>query len=221
MAEATAGAFAFAASAGVATFFAPCAFPLLPGYVGYYLRESDGDSALLPAAGAAAVGALGALAAVTALVLAVGRPVTTALPVFEPVVGVGLVGFGLLTLWGWWPELRVSLPARPTSVTGFAVFGAVYALAAAGCVVPLFVGVLTQALALSLAEAIVVLGVYAAGVTVPLVGVTLLVGVGVDVTGIVGTRTTQIRRLAAVVMILAGLGQLYLSVVTLDVFGFF
>lgn len=28
------GALAFATSAGVATFFAACAFPLLPGYVG-------------------------------------------------------------------------------------------------------------------------------------------------------------------------------------------
>ena len=221
MADATAGAVAFAASAGIATFFAPCAFPLLPGYVGYYLREAADEPAMVPAAGAAAAGALGALAAVTALVLAVGQPIKAALPTLEPVVGFGLVAFGVLTLWGRQPELRVSLPARPTSVTGFAVFGAVYAVAAAGCVVPLFVGVLAQALALPLAAAAVILGVYAAGVTVPLVGVTLLIGVGVDVTDAVGTHTTRIRAIAAVVMILAGVGQVYLAVVELDVLGLF
>ena len=31
-------------SAGVATFFAPCAFPLLPGYVAYYLGHGAGDA---------------------------------------------------------------------------------------------------------------------------------------------------------------------------------
>jgi len=34
---------AFAFSAGVGTFFAPCAYPLLPGYVSYYLGETVGS----------------------------------------------------------------------------------------------------------------------------------------------------------------------------------
>ena len=38
-----AGTVAFAVSAGVATFLAPCAYPLLPGYVGYYLSQEDAD----------------------------------------------------------------------------------------------------------------------------------------------------------------------------------
>ncbi|ERH11676.1 MAG: cytochrome c biogenesis protein [halophilic archaeon J07HB67] len=33
---------AFAFSAGLGTFFAPCAYPLLPGYVSYYLGETVG-----------------------------------------------------------------------------------------------------------------------------------------------------------------------------------
>jgi cytochrome c-type biogenesis protein len=35
---------AFAFSAGLGTFFAPCAYPLLPGYVSFYLGETTGDS---------------------------------------------------------------------------------------------------------------------------------------------------------------------------------
>jgi hypothetical protein len=38
---------AFAFGAGVATFFAPCAYPLLPGYVGYCLNRLDGDQQTL------------------------------------------------------------------------------------------------------------------------------------------------------------------------------
>lgn len=213
------GAAAFAAGTGVATFFAPCAFPLLPGYVGYYVAESDSDTAVVAAAVAAAVGAVTAIAAVAGLVLAVGQPARDALPVLEPVVGLGLVGFGALVATGRSPELRVPLPERPTSVLGFGAFGAVYAVAAAGCVVPLFVGVLAQALALPTAGATAVLGAYAGGVAAPLVGVTLLAGAGVGAWRDLGAHTGSVQRVAGAVMVLAGLGQLYLSVVELNVLG--
>jgi len=184
-----AGAVAFAAGTGVATFFAPCAFPLLPGYVGYYVSESDSDTAVVAAAAAAAVGAVAAITAVAGLVLAVGQPVKAALPVLEPVIGLGLVGFSALVVAGRGPELRVALPERPTSVLGFGAFGAVYAVAAAGCVVPLFVGV------------------------------TLLAGAGVDAWRDLGAYAGRVQTLGGVVMVLAGLGQLYLSVVELNVLG--
>jgi len=211
------GALAFAASAGVATFFAPCAFPLLPGYVGYYLSENDGNTGMLAPAGAAAGGALGALAVVALLVLAVGQPVKTALPVLEPIIGVGLIAFGIATLMNRGPELRVPLPERPASVTGFGVFGAVYAVAAAGCVVPLLFGVVTQALALPAHSSALVLAVYALGVTLPLVGVTLLAGVGIDSWRSLGTYSRRVQQVAAVVMIVAGGGQIYLAVFELGV----
>jgi cytochrome c-type biogenesis protein len=211
------GALAFAASAGVATFFAPCAFPLLPGYVGYYLSENDGDTGMLAPAGAAAGGALGALAVVALLVLAVGQPVKTALPVLEPIIGVGLIAFGIATLMNRGPELRVPLPERPASVTGFGLLGAVYVVAAAGCVVPLLFGVVTQALALPAHSSALVLAVYALGVTLPLVGVTLLASVGIDSWRSLGTYSRRVQQVAAVVMTVAGGGQIYLAVFELGV----
>ena len=57
----------FAASAGVATFLAPCAYPLLPGYVGYYVgREEATLAGALSRGLAATLGALCALAVVLA-----------------------------------------------------------------------------------------------------------------------------------------------------------
>jgi cytochrome c-type biogenesis protein len=211
------GTLVFAASAGVATFFAPCAFPLLPGYIGYYMRESDGDIGMLPPATAAAGGALIALTLVALLVLALGQPLKSALPMLEPVIGLGLIAFGVAMLLNGEPELRVPLPQRPASVTGFGVFGAVYAVAAAGCVVPLFFGVVTQALALPVRASVLVLTVYALGVALPLVGVTLLAGVGIGLWRTVGTHLQRMHQLAAVVMILAGSGQIYLAVFELGV----
>ncbi|WP_248898249.1 cytochrome c biogenesis CcdA family protein [Haloplanus halobius] len=211
------GAVVFAASAGLATFFAPCAFPLLPGYVGYYIQQSESDTPGIPSAAAAAIGSLTALGIIAGLAFALGQRLTSMLPLLEPVVGVGLVGFGLLVLFDRTPTAHVSLPQRPESVLGFGIFGAVYALAAAGCVVPLFLGVVTQAVTLSLPGGVAVLGVYAASVTAPLVGVTLLTSAGVESWRDLGRYAGQIQRVAAGVMIIAGIGQLYLSIVVLDV----
>ena len=209
------GAVGFAVGAGVATFFAPCAFPLLPGYVGYFL-ERGGDDSPGAAAAAAALGSLGAFALVAGAAYALGRRLTSVLPAFEPLVGVALVAFGAATLLGR-GSATVALPSRPDSVVGFGLFGGAYALAAAGCVVPVFLGVVAQALALPPAGATAVLAAYAGAATAPLVGVTLLAGAGIDSWRSLGAYSHRVRQVAAVVMILAGGGQIYLAVFELGV----
>jgi cytochrome c-type biogenesis protein len=211
---------AFAASAGIATFFAPCAFPLLPGYVGYYLQRQDEEavlSALLPAVGAA-VGALVTLGVVGLAVFGVGQELVRYLAWFEPVAGIVLLVVGLLVVAGKQPTVRVPLPERPASTTGFVVFGGGYALAAAGCVAPVFLGVVTQTLTLPLSGRVLSFGSYALGVVIPLCGVTLLMAVGVDWWRELGKYSHALERVAGGLMILAGVGQLYLSFVVLDAF---
>lgn len=204
---------AFAVGAGVATFFAPCAFPLLPGYVGYYLTERGGSGVggMVAPAVAAAGGAVLTLGVVGAAAFALGRAVTDYVPLFEPVAGVVLVGFGALVVAGRAPSFRVALPGRPSSATGFAVFGAGYAVTAAGCVVPLFVGVVTQALTYPPVDGALVFAAYTGSVAAPLVGVTLLAGTGVDAWRSAGRYSGRIERVAGAVMLVAGVGQLALS----------
>jgi cytochrome c-type biogenesis protein len=59
--------------------------------------------------------------------------------------------------------------------------------------------------------------VYALGVTLPLVGVRLLAGVGIDSWRSLGTYSRRVQQIAAVVMIVAGGGQIYLAVFELGV----
>lgn len=212
------GALVFAVTGGVATFFAPCAFPLLPGYVGYFLHHDDtGRSGVALPAVLASGGALAVLALVGTVGLTLGRTVLSHLPLLEPIVGIALLVFGVLLLGDHAPELRIPLPERSGSVWGFGLFGAAYAAAAAGCVVPVFLGVLAQALVFPPAQAAGIFGTYALGVAFPLVGVTLLAAAGTDVWRQLGRHTERFRTIAAAMMILAGTGQLYLSVVVLDV----
>ncbi|QIB73844.1 cytochrome C biogenesis protein [Halogeometricum borinquense] len=207
-----AGTVAFAVSAGAATFLAPCAYPLLPGYISYYVGRDDSDTGGAIVRGtAAAIGALVVLVTVAGVLFTAGTAVVSHLTLLEPIIGVALIVLGALFALGHAPTLHMQLPERRSSVGGFAVFGGVYALAAAGCVVPVFVGVVTQSLTLSTGKAAVVLLAYALSVAVPLAAVTVLGALGSYAFRGLSKYIGSVQRIAGVVMVLAGLWQVVIS----------
>ncbi|ELY50214.1 cytochrome c biogenesis protein CcdA [Natronolimnohabitans innermongolicus] len=208
----------FALTAGLATFFSPCAYPLLPGYVGFYVSQTEGDDASLGGAllrgGLAGIGALGTLAILLGATFWLGHSTVSQLTVFESLVGGFLVGFGLLVFLGRAPSLSVPLPARRSSVLGFGVFGAGYALAAAGCVAPVFLAVVARALSLPADAAALVLVTYVGSVVLLMIAVTVATGMGLLASaGRLAAYSGTLTRLAGAVMIAAGIGQLYLALV--------
>jgi cytochrome c-type biogenesis protein len=207
---------AFAAGAGIATFLSPCALPLVPGYVGYYVSAVDGKQRPTGVAArgiAAAAGVLLTLGLIAGLGVTLGRSVTWILPVVEPAVGIALVGFGALVVTSRGPDWRVPLPERRSDTAGFALFGAGYAGASAGCVLPVFLAVIVQTIALPVPAAAAVVGVYAGGVAVPLLTVTVAVGLGLDVaTGRLTNHGAWLQRVAGLVLVVAGLGQTAVAV---------
>ncbi|TKX81460.1 cytochrome c biogenesis protein CcdA [Halorubrum sp. SD626R] len=208
----------FAVTAGVATFFSPCAYPLLPGYVGFYVNSVDADEASVTGAGvrgiAAAVGVLATFALLAGATVRVGRATLSNIAVFETLVGGLLVVFGLLVVAGRAPSLSLSLPKRRSSVLGFGLFGAGYALAGAGCVAPVFLAVVARAIALPSDAALVVLSVYAGVVALLMAATTVATGVGlIGNANRVMAHAGTLKRVAGAVMVVAGVGQLYLSLV--------
>ena len=208
----------FAVTAGVATFFSPCAYPLLPGYVGFYVNSVDAESASVSGAGirgiAAGIGVLATFAVLAGATVRIGHSTLSNITVFETLVGGLLIVFGLLVVLDWAPSLSVSLPKRRSSVFGFGLFGAGYALAGAGCVAPIFLAVVARAISLPTDVAVLVLGVYAGVVAVLMAATTVATGVGlISNANRVMAHAGTLKRLAGVVMILAGSGQLYLSLV--------
>lgn len=208
----------FAVAMGVATFFSPCAYPLLPGYVGFYVNSVDAESASVTGAGirgiAAGIGVLVTFAILAGATVWIGHSALSNITVFETLVGGLLIGFGLLVVLDWAPSLSVSLPKRRSSVFGFGLFGAGYALAGAGCVAPIFLAVVARAIALPTDIAVLVLGVYGGVVAVLMAATTIATGVGlVGNANRVMAHAGTLKRVAGAVMILAGAGQLYLSLV--------
>lgn len=209
-------AVAVAVAAGVATFFSPCAYALLPGYVGFYVAATETESPPLGGAivrGLAAVGgvlvtflALGGVASV------VGGALRSVLPGIELGVGGLMIVLGAALAAGKSTELTVPLPARRTSIAGFVGFGALYALAAAGCVAPLFFAVVAQSLTLSPVGAATVFATYAGVFGALLLGATVATAVGNDLAAsTVAPYAKRATRLAGVLVFVAGLAQIAIA----------
>ena len=208
-------------SFGTVTFFAPCAFPLLPGYVAYYLGTSGDDTSRpLPnrLGRAAYVGVVTSLGfflvygVLAVVAVAVGQQALRNVSVLELVVGVLLIVLGIGMALGRFQasSLHLQLPERERSTVGYLSFGVVYAAAAAGCTAPSFIAIVGLGLAGGPTSVAAMLGAYAAGMSVLMIGVTTLSAVGRDtLLRRVSARTGQITRLAGVVMVLAGIVQLY------------
>lgn len=215
MASATAQA-AFAFGAGIATFFSPCVFALLPGYVGYYVASVESESTpLVGATGrgvAASLGAIATFAVLSVIALAASELLESVLPVIEPLVGASLVLLGVLVFWKGTLSFTVLLPERRASVLGFGIFGAVYALAATACVLPFFLSVSLLSLELSIAGTALVFGAYAGSFALLMITATIATAMGQEAllqrfTPHAGTLT----RVAGAVLVVAGLAQLYIA----------
>ena len=208
----------FAVASGVATFFSPCAYPLLPGYVGFYVNQTDADEVSIGGAGirgiAAGIGVLATFGVLAGATVRVGHATLSKITVFESLVGGLLVVFGLLVVAGRSPSVTVPLPKRRASVLGFGLFGAGYALAGAGCVAPIFLAVVARALTLPAEISVLLVATYAGTVAVLMIATTIATGMGLLTNaGRLMTYSGRLKQLAGVVMILAGIGQLYLALV--------
>lgn len=215
MSEVTAAA-AFALGAGAATFFAPCAYALLPGYVGYYVSTVEGSGppirGALSRGIAASVGAIVTFGVFALIAFAAGEALERALPVIEPLVGVGLILAGATLLIGGPSTLHVPLPGRRSTVIGFLVFGAAYAAAATACVLPLFLAVALQTLTLPAGGVLLVFGMYAGSFAVLLLAVTVATAVGHTLgAGHVAPYVDRAVMIGAILLIAGGVAQLYVA----------
>lgn len=207
----------FAFVAGIATFFSPCVFALLPGYIGYYVSAVDRQRA--PIAGAltrgvaASFGALVTFAVLSVIAFSAGETLEMVLSdIIEPVIGLLLIALGLLVLWKGALSVTVMLPERRTGIAGFGFFGAMYALAATACVLPLFLAVAVNSIELSAGGALVVFGAYAGAFAMLMLAATIAVAIGQEaVLGKLAGRGHLLTYAAGVVLVIAGVIQLYIA----------
>lgn len=228
--------FAWGLSGGIASFFSPCALPMLPAYLSYYLstdsvsaaeheaeidNDTGGGSSVLQSLkrgalfGGLASGGMLTVFAVTAAVAGVlGDVLTRIIPVLIPLVGVIVLGLGVLMLTDHDQFLSqsVQLPEwGDASSKQFFTFGLLFAGAALGCTAPVFFGITLTALSTGgIAGAMTVLTGYASGMIGLFVIMTSLVAVAKEGTARrIQSLIPYIERASALLLIGAGLYMLY------------
>ncbi|MFB6101673.1 MAG: cytochrome c biogenesis CcdA family protein [Haloplanus sp.] len=226
---------ALAFSAGTATFFAPCAFPLVPGYLSYFLGETvsrepattggtpSGATGTLvgrvrrPLLRAGLIGVAASLGITLVYVglagttVALGAEALADIAVLEVVVGVlFLLAGGAMATGRTVSGSHVRLPKRRRSVFGFFLFGVLYAGAAAGCTAPLFVAVVAKGLAAGPLRGFGIAIAYALGTSAVLVVLTAVSAVGSSsAVSVLSDYTERIYRTAGGLLALSGLSEIY------------
>lgn len=219
----------FALVAGVATFFSPCSFPLLPAFVAKVreLQEGGASPGASPGglAGSAALGALAfaALLGLIAWLAGLSRlgglrissgdpsPVSRAL---RGGLGALMLLLGFVHLGGRMPRVpgaaRLAEVGRDRGVAGrprlgLLLYGLGYALAGIGCAGPIAAGLLAFALAVATpttaAAAFALYGLVLGGL---MFAVTLAVARGGERAGRMGRHAGRIRTVAGALLLLAG-----------------
>jgi cytochrome c-type biogenesis protein len=163
----------------------PCGFAMLPAYLAYFLGIDDQEVGVPRASVATALRVALAVSAGFLAVFALAGLVVelTSLPVYENVpwisivIGLALFGLGLAMLGGFQinPHLpRLDRGGRERTAGSMFVFGVSYAIASIGCTLPLFLGAVAGTInRQSVADGLMVFGIYALGMTLVLVGLTV------------------------------------------------
>jgi cytochrome c-type biogenesis protein len=195
----------------------PCGFPMLPAYLAYFLGIDDREASVPQASVSTALRvALAVSAGFLAVFALTGLVVElTSLPVYENVpwisivIGLALFALGLAMLGGL--QVSVRLPrldrgGRERTVGSMFVFGVSYAIASIGCTLPLFLGAVSGTINReSVADGLVVFGIYALGMTLVLVGLTVAMALArTSIVRLLRRAQPYIGRVAGGLVALAG-----------------
>ena len=143
---------------------APCALPLLPGYLSFFLGEEGGGLTRSLALGALTAAGFHTVFTLLGLLPSFAlREASNLLPLISPFLGLILIAIGAAQLLGRAlptpPALNLSFTPRPTP-QGFYLYGVAYGAASLACSYPIFTLLVFQAA--KLGSPVTVLASYAA-----------------------------------------------------------
>jgi cytochrome c-type biogenesis protein len=215
--------FLLAFGGGLVATVNPCGFAMLPAYLSFFLgldaghARGDGGSGRAAGVGQAlrvgatvVVGFLLVFGAAWVLVAAGIRAMIAVVPWAALVVGGVVLGLGVWMLSGRPLPIRLPAPGRAAdgrSTGAILLFGLGYAIASLSCTLPVFLAVVAgTATRSSLGSGLAVFGVYAVGMALPLLAVTVALALGRD--SLVARARglgRVVNRLAGVLLVVAGL----------------
>lgn len=182
---------------GLLMFFAPCALPLLPGYMGYYMSKHGEKATIFSSIKNGLIAAAGIFTiylAVGGLTSIVGAAASEIVLSLVPFIGGILIILGILMFFHiqiptqWISELTGKIkslfvkkradetePAAPKQ-KGLFSYGLIYGSASMGCSISVFIGIIAVALMTGPLYAFLALVMFGLGMATLMVAVTVIVG---------------------------------------------
>jgi len=245
----------FAVGAGVMVFFSPCSFPMLPGYMSFYLANKkqrtgkfDETAAreTLPDGLAAAAGLTGVLLLIGILLIPFVSIIGGFLGHLELLIGLVLTGLGVVMVMEYDSE-KIVRPFRELMSTigssspvmamksgiekgiktttgkdfsfsdnsdgtrvGLFWYGVAYGSAAAGCVAPVVIGLLTASISQGIITGLLVFLIFSITAGTLMVAFTMMVAASEStIVDRMKASTRQIEMAGGVIMIVVGIYLMY------------
>jgi len=211
----------FAFAAGIFALFSPCSFPLLPGYVSYYIGAKTTFGKAITSGVLCALGFLTVFSIIGLFVSLIGNFISNYIPFLELIVGLIIVLMGLLKVFD------VSFPfsfsflklRNRRAFLGIFLYGLLYGLAALSCSAPVFLAVLFYAmLSGGLFNGLIIFIFYAMGMGLPIILVTILVAKAKDLILKRMIQSTRVlSKISGLILIVVGS---YLAIISFLFSGF-
>jgi cytochrome c biogenesis protein CcdA len=165
-------------TAGAVALFSPCGYPMLPGYISYYLGLKNSPTKAFFGGLSCTLGLVTIFLGFGVVVSIVGSLIYPYIPYFELIAGIivfimGIVLLGNISL----PFPNIGIGAtKYKGAFGLYSYGLLYGLATLSCTAPIFISIFLMALSTGgIMEGILVYAVYAVGMGLPIVITTILV----------------------------------------------
>ena len=210
--------YGIAFTAGILAFLSPCALPMLPAYISYYINRGEGKGSLI----SGFIFSLAMLFGFMAVFLIVGIASSFLIGnIFRwiwlatPIIGVILIILGLIT---GWTNLATKLPRFELRIEEmgkytFFLYGAGYAVASLGCSLPIFLLVVLQGASIGeLSEILSLYLFYGAGAATLIIPLTLTLTLArTMIHENLQKLLPYMQRINAVVLIIVGIYMIFYS----------
>jgi cytochrome c biogenesis protein CcdA len=197
--------YSLALVSGVFVLFSPCSYPLLPGYVAYYLGSKMSSERALQGGLACGTGLVAVFSAIGLATYALGSALLKLLPFAHQLAAVviGLLGATMILGVGI-PRFYFNIHATQRGgLLGLFLYGVTYAVASLACSTPIFMSIMLYALTFGdFLDGVLTFVTFSLGMCIPLLLTTVLVAraSGLVLKKITGA-TSKIQRASGLVLI--------------------
>ncbi|MEM1574105.1 MAG: cytochrome c biogenesis CcdA family protein [Candidatus Methanomethylicaceae archaeon] len=161
--------------AGIFTSLSPCSFPLLPGYISYYIGVNPSLIKIIPSIILCALGLISIILVIGIGFSLIGSFLYYYIPFMPLIAGIAIIIMSFLMIF----NINIKLPLKFLSINkrqgmfGIFIYGVIYGLVASSCSTPVFLSIIIYSFSLGLLYGITIFIIYSIGMSFPIVIATL------------------------------------------------